>query len=89
MMAGDSGPGVMHPATALMSVSLVGGTVSVIMSPAALSMHDSTHNSSAFGNCPVAGARVSCYNITAISVNTAGARYDFVTSNNSVPAEVG
>ena len=35
----------MHPATALMSVPLVGGMVSVIMSPAAL-----THDSSALGD---------------------------------------
>ena len=79
----------MHPAMALLSVSLVGGMLSVIMSPAALSTHDSTHDSSALGDCPVAGAKVSCYTITTISVNTAGARYDFVASNNSVPAEVG
>ena len=35
-MADDGGLGVMHPAMALMSVSLVGEIVSVIMSPAAL-----------------------------------------------------
>ena len=58
--------------------------VSVLMSPAALS----THDSSALGDCPVASAKVSCYTITTTSVNTAGARYDFVASNNSVPAEV-
>ena len=85
MMAEDGGLGVMPPATALMSVLLVGGMVSVIMSPAALS----THESSALSDCPVAGTKVSCYTVTTISVNTAGARYDFVTSNNSVPAEVG
>ena len=39
MMAEDGGLGVMHPAMALMSVSLVGGMVSVIISPAALSTH--------------------------------------------------
>ena len=44
----DSGLGVMPPATALMSVSLVGVMVSGIMSPVALS----THDSSALGNCP-------------------------------------
>ena len=73
----------MHPATALMSVSLVGGIVSVIMSPAALH----THDRSALSECP--SIKVSCYAITTISVNTAGARFDFVASNNSVPAEVG
>ena len=40
MMAQDGSFGVMHPATALMPVSLVGRIVSVIMSPAALSTHD-------------------------------------------------
>ena len=79
---------VMHPATALMSVSLVGGMVSVIMSSAALTTHYCTHDSSALGDCPVASTKVSCYTtITTSSVNTA--RYDFVASNNSVPAEVG
>ena len=76
---------VMHPAMALMSVSLVGGMVSVTMSHAVIS----THDISALGDCPVAGTKFSCYTITTISVNTAGARYDFVASNNSVPAEVG
>ena len=75
----------MHPAMALISVSLVGWMVSVTMSPAALSIHDN----SALGDCPVAGSNVSCYSITTINVNTAGARFDFVASNNSVPAEVG
>ena len=87
MMAEDGGLGVMHPATALMSVSLVGEMVGVIMSSAALTTHYSAHDSSALGDCPVAGTKVSCYTITTISVNTA--RYDFVASNNSVPAEVG
>ena len=36
MMAEDGGLGVTHPAMALMSVSLVGEMVSVIMSSAAL-----------------------------------------------------
>ena len=85
MAAEDGGLGVILPATALMSVSLVGGMVSLIMSPAA----HSTHDSSALGDCPVAGTKVSYYTITAISVNTAGARYDFVANNNSVPTEVG
>ena len=48
MMAEDGGLVVMHPATALMSVSLVGGMVSVIMSFAALTTHYSTHDSSAY-----------------------------------------
>ena len=61
------------------SVSQVGGMVSVTMSPAALS----TRDSSALGDCPVAGIKVSCYTITTIS--TAGARFDFVTCKNSVP----
>ena len=88
MMAEDAGLGVMHLAIALMSMSLVGGMVSVIMSSAALTTHHSTHDSSALGDCPVAGTKVSCYTtITTISVNTT--RYDFVASNNSVPAEVG
>ena len=65
------------------------GMVSVIMSPAALSTHDSTHDSSALGDCSVAGTKVSCYTITTISVNTAGFWYDFVACNNSVPVEVG
>ena len=89
MMAEDCGLGMMHPATALISVSLVERMVSVIMSHAALSTHDSTNDSSALGDCPVAGTKVSCYTITTICVNTAGARFYFVTSNNSVPAEVG
>ena len=90
MMAEDGDLGVMPPATALMSVSLVGGMVSVIMSSAGLTTHYSTHDNSALGDCPVAGTKVSCYTtITTSSVNTAGARYDFVASNNSVPAEVG
>ena len=88
MTAEDGGLGVMHPATALMSVLLVGGMVSVIMSSATLTTHYSTHDSSALGDCPVAGTKVSCYTtITTSSVNTA--RYDFVASNNSVPEEVG
>ena len=58
MMAEDGGLGVMNPATALMSVSLVGRTVSVIMSSAALTTHYSTHDSAALGDCPVAGTKV-------------------------------
>ena len=86
-MMADGGLGVMHPATALMSVSLVGEMVSVIMSSAGLTAHFSTHDSSALGDCPVAGTKVSCCTtITPSSVNTA--RYDFVACNNSVPAEV-
>ena len=78
----------MHPATALMSVSLVGGMVSVIMSSAALTAHYSIHDSSALSDCPVAGTKVSCYTtITSSSVNTA--RYDFVARSKSGPAEVG
>ena len=53
MMAEDGGLGMMHPSMALTSVSLVGGgegVVSVTVSPAALS----THDSSAY--------KVSCYN---------------------------
>ena len=88
MMAEDGGLGVMHPATVLMSESLVGGMVSVIMSSAALTTHYSTHDSCALGDCPAAGTKVSCYTtITTSSVSTA--RYDFVASNNSVPAEIG
>ena len=69
------------------NVSVVGGMVSVIMSSASLTTHYSTHDSSALGDCPVAGTKVSCYTtITTSSVNTA--RYDFVASNNSVPAKV-
>ena len=67
-----------------MSVSLVGGMVSVTMNPAALSNHDS----SALGDSPVAITKVSCYTITTISVSIAGARFYFVSSNNTVPAEV-
>ena len=48
---------VMHPATALMSVSLVGGMVSVIMSSAALTTHYCTHDSSALGDCLVAALK--------------------------------
>ena len=71
MMAEDGGLGVMYPATALMSMSLVGGMVSVIMSYAALTIHYSTHYSSALGDCPVAGTKVSCCTtITTSSVNT-------------------
>ena len=88
MMAEDGSLGVMHSATALMSVSLVGGMVSVIRSSAALTTHYSTHDSSALGDCSVAGTKGSCYTtITSSSVNTA--RYDFIASNNSVLAEVG
>ena len=77
MMAEDGHLGVMHPATAPMSVSLVGGMVSIIMSSAALINHYSTHDSSTLDDCPVAGTKVSCYTtITTSSVNTA--RYDFV-----------
>ena len=87
MIAEDDGHGVMHPATDLMSV-LVGGMVSVIMRPAVLITHDSTHDSSASGDCPVAGTKMSCYTtITTSSVNTA--RYGVVASKNSVLAEVG
>ena len=72
MMAEDGSLRVMHPATALMSVSLVGGMVSVIMSSATLTTHYSTHDSSALGDCSVAGTKVSCYTtITTSSVNTA------------------
>ena len=68
MMAEDGGLGVMHPATALMSVSLVGGMVSVVMSYAELCTHYSTHDSSALVDFPVAGTKVSCYTtITTIS----------------------
>ena len=56
MMAEDGGLGVMHPATALMSVSLVRGMVGVIMSSAELITHYSTHDSSALGDFPVAGS---------------------------------
>ena len=80
----DGGLGVMHPATALMSVLLVGRMFSGIMNPAALS----TYDSSALGDCPVAGTKVSCYTITTISVNITRARYDFVASNNSVPVDM-
>ena len=67
-----------------MSVSLVGGMVSVIMSSAGLT---STHDSSALGDCPVTSTKVSCCTtVTTSSVNTA--RHDFVASNNFVPAEV-
>ena len=50
------------------------------MSPAALS----THGSSALVDRPVAGTKVSCYTVTTISVNKAGATYDVVASKNSV-----
>ena len=88
MMAEVGSLGMMNPATALMSVSLAEGMVSVIMRSAALTTHYSTHDSSALGECHVASTKVSCYTtITTNSVNTG--RYDFVTSNNSVHAEIG
>ena len=40
----DGGLGVMHPAMALTSASLVGVIISVIMSSAAFSTHYSTHD---------------------------------------------
>ena len=62
MMADDDGSGVMPPAMALISVSLICGTFSDSESTVALG----PYNSSALGDCPVAGIGVSCYLITTI-----------------------
>ena len=58
------------------------------------------HDSSAIGDCPVPDTGVSCYTVTTISVNTAGAMCKIVAStavamckivasNSSIPTEVG